>query len=63
MIEGSEQLDFSEPPATSLGRRRPWSDLASCDNETGVPTGRSTAAWRLNLLGVHASTYKQPRDH
>ena len=35
---------------------------ASCDNETGVPTGRSTSGWRLERVGVHASTLKQPRD-
>ena len=35
---------------------------ASCDDETGVPTGRSTSGWRLERVGVHASTLKQPRD-
>ena len=35
---------------------------ASCDDETGVPTGRSTSGWRLEQVGVHASTRKQPRD-
>ena len=44
--------------AAGLHRRRP----ASCDDETGVPTGRSTSGWRLELVGVHSSTHKQPRD-
>jgi hypothetical protein len=35
---------------------------ASCDDETGVPTRRSTAGRRLERVGVHASTLKQPRD-
>ena len=42
--------------------RTPWSPLASCDDQTGVPTRRSTAGWRLEILGVHARAYQQPRD-
>jgi len=41
--------------------RTPWSNLASGDDETGVPAGRSTAGWRLEILGFHASAYEQPR--
>ena len=35
---------------------------ASCYDEAGVPTGRSTSCWRLGRVGVHASTHEQPRD-
>jgi hypothetical protein len=55
---GSESEEFVEPASA----RTPWSHHASSDDETGVPTGRSTAGWRLEILDVHASTCEQPRN-
>jgi len=55
---GSESEASAEPGSA----RTLWSHLASCDDETGVPTGRSPAWWRLEILGVHAGAYEQPRD-
>jgi hypothetical protein len=49
-------------PVRQASARTPRSHLASCDDETGVPTRRSTAGRRLERVGVHASTLKQPRD-
>jgi hypothetical protein len=63
-IRGSCALqgDQDGPAESAPSARRPGFHLASCDDEAGIPTRRSAAGWRLDLLGVHASTCKQPRD-
>jgi len=46
----------------SSSARRPASDVAPCDDQTGCPTGRPSTGWRPERIGVHAGTRKQPRD-
>ena len=69
----ASRLGSRDAPVSSVGRRpdkravlrgayiSEWF-AASRDDEAGVPTGRSTSGWRLERVGVHASTLKQPRD-